>query len=309
MKILFVSSQNSKFGLSPIIKNQGNSLVNCGVSVSYFGIKGKGIFGYLSNVKKLRIFLRKQSFDVIHSHYSFSAIVASLSGAKPMVVSLMGSDIKSGFLNRLLIRFFALFLWKKVIVKSKDSYNEIYFPLLKSKLMILPNGVDFNRFHPMKMDDCKRKLGLDLNKRYILFGANPDRPVKNFHFAKTSFELIQEENLELIYLKNISHELIPIYLNAASVVILTSLWEGSPNIIKEALACKRPIVSTNCGDVKANISGIEGCFLVENYSTQQFSNKIKEALNYEQTSAREKITHLDDRVIGGELIKLYKSVC
>ena len=94
MRVLFVSSGNSVKGISPIIKNQGDSLVDMGVDLTYFTIKGKGFKGYSNSVFKLKKVLNKNEYDIIHAHYSLSAIVASFAGAKPLVVSLMGSDVK-----------------------------------------------------------------------------------------------------------------------------------------------------------------------------------------------------------------------
>ena len=109
MNILFVSSGNSKTGISPIIKNQGESLINSGANVTFFTIKGKGIIGYLKNVLPLKRLLRKNEYDVVHAHYSMSAFVATLSGAKPLMVSLMGSDVKSDKYFRLFIIYLTSF--------------------------------------------------------------------------------------------------------------------------------------------------------------------------------------------------------
>lgn len=91
-KILFVSSGNIlKFGISPIVKNQGNSLGKIGLDISYFGIKGKGLHNYLANIGQLRSFIKSNHFDVIHAHYSLSGIIATLTLTRiPIVVSLMG---------------------------------------------------------------------------------------------------------------------------------------------------------------------------------------------------------------------------
>ncbi|MBQ0740052.1 glycosyltransferase, partial [Aquimarina celericrescens] len=120
MRILFVSSGNTKNGISPIIKNQGQSLISLGYSVTFFTIKGKGFKGYFKNIFELKRFLKKQKFDIIHAHYSLSGMVASLSGASPIVISLMGSDVKASLFLRYIIRGFSMLFWKQIIVKSQD---------------------------------------------------------------------------------------------------------------------------------------------------------------------------------------------
>ncbi|MBR0439547.1 MAG: glycosyltransferase, partial [Bacilli bacterium] len=91
MRILFVSSGNR--GYDPLIHNQGDSLAYQGNIIKYFPITGKGVLGYLSNVRKLKRYLKDNSFDVVHAHYSLTAFVVSLAKASPLVVSLMGSDV------------------------------------------------------------------------------------------------------------------------------------------------------------------------------------------------------------------------
>jgi len=93
MKVLFVSSGNSEFGISPIVKNQGESLKQNGIDLDYFTIKGKGINGYLKNIPILKKYLKAHHYDIIHAHYSFCGWVTKLTLTKiPVIVSLMGSD-------------------------------------------------------------------------------------------------------------------------------------------------------------------------------------------------------------------------
>ncbi len=137
MKVLFVSSGNSEIGISPIIKNQGESLKQNGIDLYYFTIKGKGINGYLKNIPILKKYLKYHNYDIIHAHYSLLAIVATLSGAKPLVVSLMGSDIYGNvnidgerkfysYINILSAKLLQPFV-KKIIVKSKNLESYTYF--------------------------------------------------------------------------------------------------------------------------------------------------------------------------------------
>ncbi len=305
LKVLFVSSGNSKNGISPIIKNQGESLRKQGVDISYFTIRGKGIKGYLRNVKPLRQYIRTNNFDVIHAHYSLSAFVASLSGASPLVVSLMGSDLKSEKYFKVIIKLFNKFSWSKIIVKSQDMKNSLGI----NNVEIIPNGVDFDKFKPMNQMECKRQLGWDLSKKQILFAANPIRPEKNYKLAQESIELLNDSNIELKVLQDVPNEMMPIYHNAADVILLTSLWEGSPNVIKEAMACNRPIVTVDVGDVKELLKGVEGCF-VEKHIAADMLKSLSKALIVEEVNSRERLVELklDSINIAVLLIGLYKTL-
>jgi teichuronic acid biosynthesis glycosyltransferase TuaC len=89
---------------------------------------------------------------------------------------------------------------------------------------------------------------------------------------------------------------------------LTSLHEGSPNIIKEAMACNCPIVSTDVGDVRDVVSGTEGCY-VTTYDPEDIAEKLKSALQFnKRTAGREKIQHLDSNIIAHKIISIYKTI-
>lgn len=305
MKVLFVGSGNHA-RISPIIKAQGDSLVKAGVDVDYFLVKGKGIKGYLSQIGPLRKYWKAHHFDVVHAHYSLSAYVASLAGVKPLVVSLMGSDVKATGWHGKFVRLFSkLFRWKNIIVKSKDMAEAVRIKAVK----IIPNGVDMDVFVPMDKDECQKKMGWDKGKKHIVFPANPDRPEKDFALAQQAVRLLGND-IAIHVFQQVEHKETVYYYNAADVILLTSKWEGSPNVIKEALACCRPIVSTNVGDVKERMSGVEGCYVAETRNPDELSGYLKQAMNMEcLTTGREAIIsdELGSRQIAERIISIYKN--
>ncbi len=304
MKILFVSSGNSALGISPIIKNQGISLVSNGVDIEYFTIKGQGFQGYLNNVFRLKSYLKSNDFDIVHAHYSLSAFVATLAGARPLIVSLMGSDVNSKSIYRFFIKLFNFFFWTKVIVKSKRMQEAID---LKS-VEVIPNGVDMSIFRPISKTVACIKTSLDISKKHILFAANPNKPVKNFPLAKKAFDLIERKNIQLNFLNNIPNMDMPYWHNSSDVVLLTSFWEGSPNVIKEAMACDIPIVAVDVGDIRELIGNTTGCF-VTTFEPEDIANKLELALDYDtKTSGRNDIQHLESGLIAKKIIELYQSI-
>lgn len=303
LKVLFVSSGNSINGISPIIQNQGDSIKSKNIELDYYTIKGKGVTGYLKAVFPLRRFLKSNNYDLVHAHYSLSAFVASLAGAKPLVVSLMGSDVKSNKFFKLIIKLFNTFFWSQVIVKSKEMDSNLGI----RKVKVIPNGVDFNNFKPLNQVGCKKALGWNLTKKQILFASNPDRKVKNYPLAQKAFTLLHDNECELKVLDNVPNHMIPQYLNAANVVLLTSLWEGSPNVIKEAMACNRPIVSTNVGDVAYLLNDVKASFLTE-LSMEDVKLKITLALDSTKSNGRTKIKilQLDSESVAKRILSVYQ---
>ena len=304
MTILFISSGNSG-DISPIVKAQGESLKKFGVSVEYFIIQGKGVKGYSKNALRLRKHLKTKKYDVVHAHFVFSAYVATLAGAKPLVVSLMGSDTAKTGVIKIITRFLLKNVWGFTLVKSEKMKAEIGF----DDLLVLPNGVNFTHFKPFNREEAIAKIGWNPQKRHVLFGSSPSRPEKNFDLAQKAFNALNLPNIELKTLENVPFEIVPYYYSAADVVLLTSHREGSPNVIKEAMACSRPIVVTPVGDVQKVIGDTAHCHIVD-AETDKVAAALSEILSlpYLSTDGRQQISWLNQDEIALKLIEIYKGL-
>ena len=288
MKVLFISSGNSG-QISPIVKAQAESLLSIGIEVDYFLIQGKGLWGYLKNIPSLRNYARKNKIDIFHAHYSFCGFVASLASCNPLIVSLMGDDVKGNALSKFCVRFFIRFLWTHTIVKSKEMINSLEI----HNASIIPNGVNLNQFTPKNHTISKEKLGWELNKIHVLFAANPSRWGKNFKLVEESFNSIHSENIRLHTLINVDFKQMNEIYNASDIILLSSYSEGSPNVIKEAMACNKIIVSTEVGDVKEIFGNTPGTFL-SGFEINEYKNTILKALDFH---AKQKFTTGRDRII------------
>lgn len=313
MKILFVSSGNSANGIAPLVKNQGESLKNAGIEISYFTIYGKGILGYLKNRSKLRTLVKKNDFDVVHAHYTLSGWLCLLSFLKkPIVLSVMGSDAYGEFNINGKRHFYSYFFMlltqliqpfvKSIIVKSNNIKKYIY---LKKKCHLIPNGVNFNLFKPQAKAISRSVLGLPPDKKIVLYLANSEDPRKNFKLLNNASSFLTNKEIEIINPYPISNKEFSDYLNACDVFVLTSFNEGSPNVIKEAMACNCPIVSTDVGDVNEVISGTPGCYLAS-FKPKDVAIKIEKAIRFDKrTNGRENIKHLDSNVIAHKIRNIY----
>lgn len=302
MKVLFIVSGNHG-AVSPVVKNQGDALVEAGVEVEYYLIKGKGLRGYLRNVKPLKQYVRTHSFDAIHAHYSMTAFAATLAGIRPLTVSLMGSDVKANGWYKGIIKLFAsLGGWKTIIVKSMDMYKSLGI----KRAIIIPNGVSLQRFKPMDKVKCQKKLEWSDEKTHILFPANAERPGKDYALAEAAVKILLG-GVELHSFKNIPNEETPIWYNAADVVLMTSKWEGSPNAIKEAMACNRPIVTTNVGDVEERLKDLGGCFVAKMRDENEIAELIQKAMQYDHTDGKKRIEEdgLANDLIAQKIIACY----
>lgn len=306
MKVLFVRSGNN--GLDPISQNQGESLSRAHIEMVYFDIIGRGAIGYLKNIFQMRKAIETEMPDIIHAHYSLSGFISTLVFyRKPVVVSLMGSDIKdSNQLGLFIIRIFARFFWSATILKTikmKDRLKEL-------KTYVIPNGVNLKLFNPIEKETARARLSWANNRKHILFGSDPIRAVKNHNLFKRSIDKLglEDINFNTHYLKGIERDYVLLHYCAADVLVLTSYSEGSPNVIKEAMACNCPIVSTDVGDVREIISDTEGCYIAS-FDPEDVCRKIKAALLFgRRTNGRDKIKHLSDEIIARKLINIYEEV-
>jgi teichuronic acid biosynthesis glycosyltransferase TuaC len=296
------------------VKEQVDSLREAGVDVDVLAFDGGGLRGYLGAVCAVRRTLREERYDLVHAHYGLTGAVARMQTRCPVVVTFHGSDLLGGVSSRhrytlmgtavtIISRLVGLFAAKCIVVAD----------MLKPRLWLrsavtIPMGVDLSLFKPMSSREAREQLGLDHNTQWVLFVAHPDNHTKRFDIAQAAVGLLQEAdlNVELLPVYNASHQQMPLYMNACSVLVLTSMHEASPCVIKEALACNLPIVSVDVGDVAERIDGAEGCYLCER-TPQDVAAKLRLALmNGLRPDTRSKIAGLSLRNTSRRVIAVYE---
>lgn len=320
MKVLFVASGNSSYyDVAPFIQSQAEALRASGVDVAYFLVKGKGLINYLSNARKLRQHLARHPYDLIHAHYGLCGAVAVLARPKvPVVLSLMGDDIQGEFIegkvllkSRIFIVISRLVLpfVQSIIVKSPNLAAPVP---RRYETHVIPNGVRLDQFKLMG-PSCREELGFQENKQYVLFLGDPADSRKNIALAKAAIEYLAQPDIELVNLYRASHDEVVKYLNAADVFVLCSYGEGSPNVVKEAMACNCPMVATDVGDVRWVIEGVPGCH-ISSFKVEDFADKLDQTLRFAQTvgrtNGRQRILDrgLDAEAINERLLEVYRSV-
>jgi len=304
MKVLFVSS--GKAGdVGHVVRNQGESLRAAGVEIDYLTIR-PGIAGYIRAIPIIRRTFRKGGYDLVHAHYGLSAFSATLAGVRPMVVSLMGSDTFTSLPARTLLKIFSLKRWDGTIVKTVEMKTRLKL----ERAIVVPNGVDLERFAPVEKAESRIRLNISPGKKVIVFVASNNRPEKNLPLAMEAVRLLNDSSIEFIHLHDKQNTDIAWHLNAADLLLLTSTREGSVNVIKEAMACNCPIVSTDVGDVREVIGGTEGCF-ISGHDSHSIADMIRQAISYGMRTegrARIKDLRLDSESVARRIIGIYISV-
>ena len=305
MRILIVASYN-KNRFAPFIVEQAEALKEQHCELAWFGLQGKGLMGYLKNLSALKKKIREFQPDVVHAHYGLSGLLANLQRRVPEVTTYHGSDIndkKALPFSKMAIRLSAwnIFVSRKTL-KIADP---------KNKYSLLPCGIDMNDLQLTERRETRRRMNLSDNRKYILFAGAFDNAVKNAPLAKAVVSLMQNDNVELLELKGYSREEVTLLMCAADAFLMTSFTEGSPQVIKEAMACGCPIVSVDVGDVKERIGGTKGCYVAMSREPKELAELLQKTLMFEnRTNGRERLVAdgLDNRLVTKQLIGIYKKV-
>jgi len=213
--------------------------------------------------------------DLVHVMYGgvMARQVTRSVASRPVIVSFCGSDLLGERLPSRLRQMMAAAGVRAsrqaalraagVIVKSRNLFEALPQGVDSRRVRIIPNGIDLDRFKPMESQTCREKLGWDPDRFHVLFPANTGAPLKRLWLAEAAVARARENGVpaELHLLQGVPHQDVPVWMNASNVLLLTSEHEGSPNVVKEVLACDVPVVSVDVGDVSERVAGIDGCFI------------------------------------------------
>lgn len=302
MKILIVASFNKGF-FAPFILEQSAALEQLGHTVHYFGIQGQGMWGYVKNYKCLMHTIQDYKPDVIHAHYGLSGLLATLQRRVPVVTTFHGSDIN----NRKVLPFSRLAMKLSAFTIFVSQKNvDIARPT--EKFALLPCGVNTDNFSMLSKHDARLQLHLDATKTYVLFAGSFSNRVKNPELAQKAIVLL--EDVELIELKGYSRVEVNYLMHAVDAALMTSHSEGSPQFIKEVMACGCPLVSVDVGDVKEITAGVDGCYLVSR-DPKQIAEKLQLAIDFkERTQGRQRIVELglENQKVAEKIVAIYTNV-
>lgn len=265
MKILFVASFNKGY-YAPFILEQAEALRKVGCEVEFFGVTGKGIKGYLKALPALKKTIRSLKPDVVHAHYGLCGLLAGLQRKVPVVTTYHGSDINEKKVLPFSKVAMKLSKWNVFVSQptmeialGKETPSNL--PQKGRHCSLIPCGVDLSETQLTSREVARQRMGLAIDKKYVLFAGAFDNPVKNAGLAKEAMMLIPEA--ELLELKGYTREQVTLLMCAADALLMTSHTEGSPQVVKEAMACGCPIVSVDVGDVRWVTQGVDGCFLAD----------------------------------------------
>jgi glycosyltransferase involved in cell wall biosynthesis len=331
LRVLMITSEwaSDPRHTAHFIARQVRFLRAAGVDVDVFAFRGgRRPLRYLAAWAQLQRRLMSgrgkggQRYDLVHAQFGQSGLLA-LPKRLPLVVTFRGDDLfgilgrdgrptPAGRLLQWLSRRVARRADAAILVSEhlkqylSDSGASI------PRVHIVPSGLDLELFRPIPREEARRHLGWPPDGRRVLFVGDPGDPRKRYDLARQAVELVNcTIGAELVIGWRVPHDDMPFYMSACDALVFTSREEGSPNAVKEALACDLPVVSVAVADVPLRLQGIPGCEVTADDSPPTIAAALERTLRRDARSegrGREAASELDERLLTGRVIDIYRSV-
>jgi teichuronic acid biosynthesis glycosyltransferase TuaC len=297
------------------IDRQIDSLKQAGLTIDTFDIGTSHSPIHIFRMwLKLRRHVRHVAPDLVHGQYgTVVGLLTSLAG-RPAVISFCGGDLQGGHTAHVLRVYTGILLSnlaalraQKLICKSERLREALWWR--RNEAVVIPNGVDLDLFSPGSREVARQELGWNQESQVVLFIAGRDPGVKGLDLAEESLSVVQKRlpKAELCVISNAQPDAMPVYYRAADVLLSASKAEGSPNAIKEALACNLPVVSTPVGDVPERLAGIYPSAIVPPDPNQIADALTKILVTKQRCNGREHVIHLGLEHVARRVVEVYQS--
>ena len=275
----------------------------------------KNILRYNTAFLRMRSLLRTERYDLIHAHFGQAGFLAILQRKVPVVVTFHGSDL-FGLPGTNSLNKFWSHLLKRVSLFAARRANEVI--LVSQRLSaeiprrpyhVIPMGTDLSLFKPIPKEMARESLGWHPREQIVLFVGDPANAIKRYDLASRAVAIVSEDmpdvKLRLCY--DEPQECMPRYMNASDVLIVTSLHEAGPLVVREALACNLPVVSVDVGDVRQRIGSIPGCAVCDDDRPETIAGALKHVLERgKHINGRPAVQELEVSLLTQKVIAVYK---
>jgi glycosyltransferase involved in cell wall biosynthesis len=320
IRVLMVTSDwlwNSWGGPAVFIARQAEFLRREGIEVELFPFRGaRHPANYLAAWKEVRRRVRQGGYDLVHAQFGQSGLTA-LPKQVPLVVTFRGDDLEgiigengryipAGWLLRFVSRMVARRADAAIVV---SEHMKRYLPRSVTA-HVMPSGIDLDLFRPQPGDAARQRLGLPDDRRLVLFVGNPGLARKRHALAQEVVAIVNRTiPTQLVVGWELPHDKIAALMNACDALLCTSMQEGSPNAVKEALACNLPVVSVPVGDVALRLDGVAGCELCSDDRVETIAAALGRVLQRGQRiDGRSAVKALDERLLTQQLVGVYRSI-
>lgn len=295
---------------TPSVQDQVEALGELGVEVELLRIKKGRLASFLGAAWQIfKLNFQKKRFDLVHTFFGHSAFLARLQWRYPIVATYLGSDLlgtgkvnwRDGLIGRTSL------LWVSQAITMSDEMKAV---TNRAETQVIPFGINTRIFYPRAREQARQELGLPLQSKLVLFPWDPQRTEKRFSLVQQALDILHQTDpsIQVIALHGQPRERIAQYMNACDVLVLTSLYEGSPVAVREAMACNLPVVAVDVGDVAGMISGTTGCYLVPP-TAPAVADKLALVLkSQKRTNGVEKMHAFDALWSANQVIDIYHNL-
>jgi glycosyltransferase involved in cell wall biosynthesis len=318
---MYPSQEHPAFGT--FVKRQIDSLSIAGCPHEVLLIDGRrSRWNYLKAIWRVNRALRAGQFGMVHAYYGLCGFVASWQFRVPLMVSYCGSDLNPGFAGRerAPLRSLLIFIlgqvasWRAAacVVRSQEMLSRLLLPSVRKRAHIVTSGVDLELFRPSDRSAARARLAWEPDHPVVLFVcADPELPaVKQPQLARAAVESAKQAipNVELRIVAGKPQAELPDYYNASDLLLLTSANEGSPNVVKEAMACDLPVISTPVGDVPGLLAGAQNCHVCSPDPDELGASIVRVLRSGERGDSRERMQKYSLDNTAATLLEIYREV-
>lgn len=318
IKVLVVTPGDGSEKCMPFAHNFVASLHNKGVSVKHFWLLSRmSPLTIIKECNRFKTVMHDFNPDVVHAYYgTVTSTFCAICSNRPLVITYHGSDLNPSpgdnysrhYLSHLLSQISAV--WAKRIIVVSKQLRELLL-INKNRVDIIPCGINMNHFNVMERLKARQILGWNRTDKIVLFNARTDPIGKRLDLAETAMGRVRN-SIPIAKLFVFRGETLPskmpLYYNAADALLMTSDYEGSPMVIKEALACNLPIVSVDVGDVSERLEGVHLSYIVSRDPNDISVALVKVLTSSLRSNGRDVIKKISEENVAQQVINLYESI-
>jgi glycosyltransferase involved in cell wall biosynthesis len=291
-------------GFGTYVRDQVEAIRAQGCTVDVFFINGrKSKWNYLWALPRFWWRLLRNRYDVIHAHYVLAGIVARAQWGYPTVLTHHGCEALGYPHWQSVLCHLLTPLFDQTIHVSEEVRQTLH----DEDGWVIPCGIDLEAFRPVPRDAARARLGFSQDKPLVLWAGEHWRSEKRFDIAEQAMELVKQQlpESELVLLSGKPHSAVPDYMAACDALVLTSMVEGSPMVVKEAMACNLPIVSVRVGDVADVIGDTPECAIAARDPADLAARLVPVLQRRRRTDGRSRMQHLSHDAVAARVQRVY----
>lgn len=320
-RVLFVIPGDGQGSSMIFARRQAESLVREGVTAELFYLRSRtSPRRLIAELVRFRAVVKTFRPEVIHAHFgTVTALFSAMGcGCLPLVVTYRGSDLnppprsyppwpKLRAAGGIVFSQLASLRAQRIICVSRPLRDRLWWR--RASVTIQPSGVEPDVFRPEARLVARRRLGWSGDGPVVLFHAGHDVQLKRLDLATASVEQARRRvpDLRLEILDGrVPPSLVPTLMNAADCLLLTSVSEGSPTVVQEALATNLPIVSVAVGDVEERLQAVTNSTVAAPRAEALGWALARQVDPPRRSNGREKILEFCARSLARQLSEIYR---